>query len=263
MWLWTHLYFLFHKLILPFLVAADKTYLQPSQPQTRWHVLVLTCSGNVADLFPTYPLTTWLWMDSTRHSITATTPRGILISEHTSTHTHTMGDTHTHAASVSPRAASKMCSRFHTVKLPVCAAAVKGRSGVGAGDIRGGVTTASACLLRIMCISREQTTVAQRGQTGFSFPSHYSNFKVNFPSQIPPEQFQEERYTDIFHVGYIFIHIYWFVQTCYKRFYVSPKSTRESVDQLFIRQADTLLSPTFLGCRDYIKPSGLLATRTV
>lgn len=33
--------------------------------------VLLTCSGNVADLFPTYPLTTWLWMDNTRHSIIA------------------------------------------------------------------------------------------------------------------------------------------------------------------------------------------------
>lgn len=56
MWIWTHLYFLCHK--LPFLVAADKTYFKPPQNQTRSHVLVLTCSGNVADLFPTYPLTT-------------------------------------------------------------------------------------------------------------------------------------------------------------------------------------------------------------
>lgn len=38
---------------------------------TTWTLdpVLLTCSGNVADLFPTYPLTTWLWMDNTRHSI--------------------------------------------------------------------------------------------------------------------------------------------------------------------------------------------------
>lgn len=30
---------------------------------------LLTCNGKDADLFPTYPLTTWLWIDSTRHSM--------------------------------------------------------------------------------------------------------------------------------------------------------------------------------------------------
>lgn len=146
-------------------------------------------------------------MDSTRHSITATTPRGIISSEHTLT----MGDTHTRSRPVQrPRAASKMCSRFHTAKLPVCAAAVKGRSGVGAGDIRGGVTTGCACLLRIMCASRGQTTVAQRGQTRFSFPSHYSNLKVNFPRQRllnPPwtNGFRKRNNTYIFNFGFLLV----------------------------------------------------------
>lgn len=50
------------------------TYLSFSffNQSSRFH-LALTCSGNVADLFPTYPLTTWLWMDRTRHSIRTVT----------------------------------------------------------------------------------------------------------------------------------------------------------------------------------------------
>jgi len=32
-------------------------------------LLSLTCKGNDADLFPTYPLTTWLWTDRTLQSI--------------------------------------------------------------------------------------------------------------------------------------------------------------------------------------------------
>lgn len=45
------------------------------QPQSSRFHLALTCSGNVADLFPTYPLTTWLWMDRTRHSMRTITNR--------------------------------------------------------------------------------------------------------------------------------------------------------------------------------------------
>lgn len=54
------------------------THMWTPQKQTRVPFLILTCSGNVADLFPTYPLTTWLWIDSTRHSIPATTQWCIL-----------------------------------------------------------------------------------------------------------------------------------------------------------------------------------------
>lgn len=123
-----------------------------AQNQTCVPLVVHTCSGNVADLFPTYPLTTWLWIDSTRHSIPAAAPRWWVLN---SEHAHTPGGL---------QSSDGETSRARP------AAAVKGRTVGVVKWHRAGVVTRTVCLFLVAFgTTREESTAIDKGQTFYPF----------------------------------------------------------------------------------------------